>query len=242
MTALTNVSPGRLFTIPEEKWTAINKRVGEASSASGVTGYIGQYIPEFDLLVTVCKLWQEETFDRLINQSEAISTYAHYAIDRFQWLLDTVNKLNSEEHQLPESIQDQTIGLLRGLSEQTDTLCQTVTSTAEQVRNFLATNRDVDFQLIRYKEKLGIFWEPLEEIVTTMDYAARQESQDWCVLSENLGQFVATVQDITFPVFRGLNIETSLNNWKNLKTECDLFRAISADQKRYWSAGFADIN
>jgi hypothetical protein len=242
MTILNNKALGQLFTVPEEDWIAINKRVGETAAAEGIASYIEQYIPEFPSLIQECNVWKGQTFDGMISQSAAISHYAGSAIIGFEGLLNAINALDPSQPTVPEPLQQKTLSLLSDLSKSTDLLSKIISDLNVQITTFLSVNQEVDAQILRYKEKLEVFWEPLGNIITHVDTATGLVTGVWLALSMDLQQYKDKSVDITMPFLLQLDIESALVNWKSLQAEADAFHQISANQKQYWLVGSEGLN
>lgn len=234
MTMLANDTLGQLFTVPEKDWTVINKRVGEAAAVASVTGYIEQYIPEFPLLVSVCDVWKNQTYDSLIRQSAGIILYARNAADDFASLSDLIQMMDNSSDELSDNIKQQVWALLKKLDERTVFFSKPMEEIETDISIFLSVNQDVDRQISRYKDKLGIFWEPFEDVIPEINLAAGIMGQGWRDLSQKLQEFSQSGLNITLPLLKQLDIETALVYWQNLESDARIFRAVAERQKFYW--------
>jgi len=234
MTALTCNSLGRLLTVPEDDWTAINKRVGEAAAGAGAAEYISQYIPEFPVLVTVCKLWQDQTFESLIDQSAAISLYAGNAIYGFQELLKAMSQLEGSSDKVPDKIRQLACLQFDNLNQSTVALSKIVSSVGVSISDFLYVNQEVDMRIARYTSKLGIYWEPLGETILKVDSAVEKSTGDWFALAHTMQGILDVKPAITMHFLQNLDINTAIGRWKQLQLEADLFISFSENQVHYW--------
>ncbi len=234
MSILTNQNLGQLFRIPEEDWAAINQRVGNTASAAGIANYIKNYIPEFPNLIVVCNLWKDQTFNGLIQQSAAINRYTVLAVNRFQNLLNVITSLPPSQDQVPESIQNQTKLTLLELGKWTGDICKQNEVVNRQIRDFLAINTKVDAEMLRFKEKLGIFWDPLGQTITRLDNATGLVTGSWLAISADLGNYASASPDINMSFLLQLDIEVAIVNWKSLQAESEAFMQISDKQRQYW--------
>lgn len=235
MSLLTNNDLGQLYSIPEEDWTAINKRVGATAAASGIANYIENYIPEFPNLIHVCELWKTQTFNGLINQSAAISQYTGTAVNRFQTLLNVISTISPSETQVPEAVKEQTRQALIELSSTTTDLCKVNSEVNIQISNFLAINVKVDAQMLRFREKLGIFWEPLGQTITRVENATGLVTGSWLAIATDLENYAKLSPSVTMPFILQLDIEAAIVSWKSLQAEANAFMQISKNQKQYWA-------
>jgi len=234
MTALTSKSLGRLFTVPENDWTAINKRVGEAAAGADVAQYISEYIPEFPVLVTVCKLWQDQTFERLIEQSAAVSLYAGNAIYGFQELLKEISVMDRSSGKIPDRIIQLTYLQFDNLNQSTLALSKIVASVGVSISDFLYVNQEVDMRIARYTNKLGIYWEPLGQTIINVNSAVEQSTGDWFALTHTMQRILDSRPEITMPLLLNLEINAAINCWRKLQLEADLFNSFSENQVHYW--------
>lgn len=234
MTALTPDFLGQLFTVPEKDWASINKRVGEAAAAADATRYIAQYIPEFAVLILVCDLWREQTFERLIRESIAISHYAENAITAYKQLNSIVGMMSVDYEEITGEWKDYTLQVISGLNYNVNSICHSINLTERQVFEFLEANRQADIQLSRYTEKLGIFWEPLGNVITEIEAASRLTTGQWNRMLLNLNQINNPTVRLTLPFLIHLDIEASLIRCKNLQLQADRFYRIARDQTKYW--------
>ena len=234
MTALTPDFLGQLFTVPEKDWTSVNKRVGEAAASADVTGYIAQYIPEFAVLLLVCDLWREQTFERLVKEAVAISRYAENAIEAYRKLNMIVGMISSGHEEITGEWKESVQRVISDLGCHVNSICQSVNLTDWQVFDFLEANRRADIQLSRYTEKLGFFWEPLGEVITEMKAASRLTAGQWNRMAHNLNQLNNSAVGLTLPFLIRLDIEASLVRCINLKSQADKFYLIARDQTKYW--------
>ncbi|MDQ6481327.1 hypothetical protein [Dyadobacter sp. LHD-138] len=230
MTVLANDRLGQLFRVPEKTWTVINKRVGEAAAAAEVTGYIEQYIPEFPLLINVCEIWKNHTHDSLLLQSEGITLYARDAAEGFGGLLDTMQTMDISSDKFPDDIAQRAWGLLKALDESTDRVSKSILGIEAQVSDFLAVNEEIDRQIARYKDKLGLSWESFGNIIPEMNLAVGEMSRGWWNLSQQLGELTP---DRSLLWLQKPDIETALICWENLELDAAYFRGVAKTQKFY---------
>lgn len=234
MTALTSQSLGRLFTVPEHDWTAINKRVGEAAAGAEVAQYLSEYIPEFPVLVTVCKLWQDKTFESLIDLSAAVSLYAGNAIYGFQELLRAMSQLDRSSDKVPDNVRQLACLQFDNLSQSTFVLSKIVSSVGVNILDFLYVNQEVDIRIARYTSQLGIYWEPLGETIIKVDSAVAKSTGDWFSLMDTMQRILDVKPEITMSFLQNLDINTAISCWKKLQVEADSFNTFSEDQIHYW--------
>lgn len=230
MTVLANDRLGQLFRVPEKTWMAINKRVGEAAAAAEVTGYIEQYIPEFPLLINVCEIWKNHTHDSLLLQSEGITLYARDAAEGFGGLLDTIQAMDIPSDKFPDDIVRRAWGLLKALNDSTHRVSKSIQGIEAEVSDFFAVNQEIDRQIARYKDKLGLSWESFGNIIPEMNLAAGEMNRGWWNLSQ---QLAGLTSDSSLLWLQRPDIETALICWKNLELDAAYFHGITKTQKFY---------
>ncbi|MCF2447737.1 hypothetical protein L0657_27530 [Dyadobacter sp. CY345] len=234
MTSLISQSLGRLFTVPEHDWTAINKRVGEAAAGAEVAQYLSEYIPEFPVLITVSKLWQDQTFESLIDLSAAVSLYAGNAVYGFQELLMAISQLDKSSDKVPDSVRHLTCLQFDNLTQSTSALSKIVSSVGVNILDFLYVNQEVDIRIARYTSRLGIYWEPLGETILKVDSAVTKSTADWFSLADTMQRILDVKPEITMCFLQNLDINTAITCWKKLQIEADSFNTFSENQVHYW--------
>lgn len=234
MTLLSNNTLGALFTVPEKDWTIINKRVGEAVALAPVISYIEHYIPGFPLLIAVCDVWKGQTYDAMIRQAKRIIIYAQRAAEQLERILDLIKTTEGSADSTGEHIKQQVLELMISLTAYTVEVCKSMEGIETDIRIFLSVNFEVDEQIGRYKDKLGLLWEPLGNIIPEINRAVGNTRMGWINLLNQLQPLTKPTAVSSLESFRYLDFKTALDQWQSLEQHAHVFGMIADRQKVYW--------
>jgi hypothetical protein len=239
MLNLASTAVSDMFTIPVNDWTAINKRVGEIMASVNIKDYISSVLPGYPDLLTSSTQWKNSTFSQLISQSKQLSNYADEAIANFTALNNNVKaSLQAGNTKVPNDLQQQTISALEKLRKDTLPLENTSTTLSSEVLTFLNCNIVVDNQMLKYKDTLDSFWDPIGKNINTLEHAAGNVTSVWSAITDDLNNTLNAPITVDFAFITSLNIDAAIVNWQNVKTESIAFPSLTSGQEYYWTNPF----
>lgn len=239
MLSLASSSVSDMFTIPTSDWTAMNKRVGEVMASANIREYISSILEGYPNLLSSSVQWKSETFSGLIHQSKQLSDYADKAITSFTLLNDNVKSaIKAGNSKMPNDLQQQTISTLETLKNNTIPLKNISDTLSAEVLNFLTCNIVVDNQMLKYKDVLGNFWDPIGNNINTLEKSAGHVTSVWSSITDDLNFALSSTVTVDFAFITSLNIDMAIMNWQNVKTESAAFPALTNGQEQYWTNPF----
>jgi hypothetical protein len=231
---LTDDSIAQLYTIPASDWTAINKRVGVVLMTAAIASEVESELPGYGTLLTDCQTWSNSTFQSLIDQSNALHTYATTAIANFSALQQSVNALTGDT--VPQDVQQQTSAAIVQLANDTAPLTQAFATLSSQVSDFMKANQTVDSQLNQIQGSLGFVWQPITDITTAVDHATGLVNGAFQAIDNDLQSAVSNQIDVTMPFLESLSIENAIQMWQRIQNETAAFPSMANDQKQLWQS------
>ena len=238
MPNLASSSVSQLFTIPAADWTVINKRVGLAIATSQIGSTIAADLPAYPAVLAGSLLWKSDTFNGLIKQSQLLCSYCTTAMDNFKNLENKVKPFISTGTEPGEVLKLQTAALLQQLSTDTAPLAAAFQALSGQVLAFLNNNKAIDAQIFANKEKLGSFWQPVGDYISTLEQSAGLVTGEWQAIMQDLTHTLVSPIDVTLPFIEALNIDAAIVCWQNVQNEAGAFPRMVADQEQYWTNPF----
>ncbi|HKX85232.1 MAG TPA: hypothetical protein VJL37_01075 [Flavobacterium sp.] len=239
MLNLASTAVSDMFTIPVNDWTAINKRVGEIMASVNIKDYISSVLPGYPDLLTSSTQWKNTTFSQLIDQSKQLSNYADEAIANFTALNNNVKaSLQAGNTKVSNDLQQQTISALEKLRKDTLPLENTSTTLSSEVLTFLNCNIVVDNQMLKYKDTLDSFWDPIGKNINTLEHAAGNVTSVWSAITDDLNNTLNAPITVDFAFITSLNIDAAIVNWQNIKAESIAFPSLTNGQEYYWTNPF----
>lgn len=239
MVSLASSSVSEIFTIPVNEWTAINKRVGEVLATVNLRDYITSVLAGYPNLMSSCQQWQSNTFTGLIAHSQVLSNYSGQAIKDFGSLNAQVKQvIQSGSQNLPDNLKQQTIDLLKKLSNDTTPIAVQSNLLSTEVLTFLNSNITVDAQMAKFKDSLGSFWEPLGANINTLETASGHVTGVWSAITDDLSNTLDLPIIVTIPFIQSLNIDAAIVSWQNIQQEALGFPTMAAGQQQYWTNPF----
>lgn len=221
---------GDLFTVPEDDWVAISKRVGYAIKLSNIADQVTQFLPGFRALVTACVTWRDSTFPAIASNAVSLRDYSKQAVTEFT---DLKAKIGPDGANLSPQVKDLVVATLHRLSEQTTPLNNQFRTVAGQIADFTDLNRAVDAQVDAFVNKLGPQWHSILSSTGKVDDATGLVRGTWEALSADLNALVSEPIDVDEPFILSLQIDSSLLAWVNLQGEANRFGTVVANQQQY---------
>jgi hypothetical protein len=221
-----------LFSIPEDDWTAINKRVGLVWLARDIVTSIEQYLPNFPALETASQTWKDATFPALVQQAGAITTYSGQAISSFT-TLQTATQALDPNAPLPPTVQSQAQTALDALAASSATIAASAKSLGDDVAAFTTQNQIVDAKINDYVGVLGSDWTVLTAETESVDQAVGLVRGSWSAIVDDLRNVASGQITITTPFLLGLDIASALLSWQHIQAEAGAFATMAGGQGQY---------
>ena len=139
---------------------------------------------------------------------------------------------------MPDNLQQQTISTLETLKNNTMPLKNSSDTLSSEVLNFLTCNIIVDNQMLKYKDVLGNFWDPIGNNINTLERSAGHVTSVWNSITDDLNFALSSTVAVDFAFVASLNIDTAIMNWQNVKTESAAFPTMTNGQEQYWTNPF----
>ncbi|MBD2752515.1 hypothetical protein [Spirosoma validum] len=235
MPTLASSSVSQLYTIPASDWTLINKRVGVILEAQPAQAFITQYLNAYPALLRSSLLWQQTTFNSLVDLSHQLANYADKAIVNFCSLNEQVKAVSKGDGVVTDELKQLTKSLLQQLAADTTPMASSYKLVSTQVLNFLNDNVAVDSQIAAHKDQLGNLWAPIGEQITLLENAAGLVVGEWQAITADLTNTLASPIDVTMAFLASLNIEAALVCWRSIQAEASAFPSMVAGQQQYWT-------
>ncbi len=239
---LVNEAVGSLYTVPENDWTEISKRVGLALLAKDISHHIAQYLPDFPALVTACERWKTHTFPSLVAESASLPSYCSQAREDFSKLQQQLAG-QDPNRPLPAPLQQEAQTVLTRLSESSTPRERAAKDLVAELMSFVAVNQLIDAKIKSYTERLGPQWKSIDPSAGAVSRASSLVLGAWAAISSDLSYVVSGRIPVTTALLLGLGISSALLAWENLQREAEQFSHIAQGQEKYlngqWLQGAA---
>jgi len=236
MTNLTNDSLGKIFTISAHDWTVINIRIADIKGGAQICGNFMTDLPGFSALLKSALLWESETFYGLIDMSKSVANYASTAVTDFGNLNKLIKEMIKSKSAMTEEVEQQSINLLKKLSDDTTSMSTKMTKLSDQVLAFLNDNKEIDAKVLSSKEKFAGLKAAIESYDAAVENAAGLITSGWRALSDDFAiNPIKTMKKITLSYIESLNIDAAIVLWKKLQQEASAFPAMVDGQDKYWA-------
>jgi hypothetical protein len=239
MPQLANNDVAGLFTISVEDWKAVSKRVGAVMAVALIQDDVTRYLPGYSDLRQHSILWQNNIFPGLITQSKTLASYAAKAISDFSALNKAAKQLDNSRD-VPPTLQMLIVFNLKQLKDDTLELINSFGVLSVLLMMFLNDNKQVDMQMEKSKDELGIFWKPLGQIITSLEEEIGRVTGIWNAIADDLQYAITTPVNVTKAYIESLNLEAAINIWEKVQAEAGAFASKVEEQAKYWSDPFKD--
>ena len=222
-----------LYTISKKNWESINSRVGNVFKLKNLEDVVSKTIPGYPDLLDSSELWSQSTFKNLISQSVDLADYADKAIANFSELNNQVKEIKGDE--VPIAIQNQTKSLLISLADDTKIIANSANNLDNQVEEFMKDNTIVDKEMSLNSSSIGIFWEPLGEIITSVEIATSKVTGAWEAIEDDVAIAIDKEVSITMPFIMSLDLDASIILWQRVSDEARAFPSEVEGMKSFWN-------
>lgn len=234
---LTTDSLIALYTIPEQDWIAISKRVGGVLVVASDPGYknkMPHVFPHFNQVLKSCQEWKDTTFPGLVSQSGALHDYASQAITDFQQVKTEIANLEKDIPSPMDNVKQKVKATIERLQQATIPLNNAFFTLSGQFSEFHDANEQFDTDISTFKEK-PIWMEIVFGSIQVLEDAIGQVVGGWQAITSDLEDVVSGKIDITMPFIMELDIDVALKSWKRIQIETDCFRSMANGQQKYLS-------
>jgi hypothetical protein len=229
MTTLVTSDLSTIFTVPEDDWSVISKRVGVSIALQQVFEGPGM-LASFPAFLAAATTWKGSAFPSLVTQSAALVSYADTAIADFGALRSSIQQLGAGATTVPDSIKNDTRVKLQSLHASTSTLAAQFTALVPPIDALRIASDAYDAEIAA--SSIAQSFPPAVDQTATVAGAIGLVEGSWGSLRDDLHGTLTDV-DVTMPFLASLGIEVALVAWQRIKTEAAAFAPLAAGQQDY---------
>jgi hypothetical protein len=230
--ALRLVDPdaSALFTIPQDHWTALNKRVGEAVSWAGAITPGPTLIAR---LVSVSQAWASTTFAQIVDMSGRIDAFSQDAVSRLAAVERAMAPLKDPVSPLPAPLAAAIRATFADLGQKAADVNAACHALSPAVSAFVEANKAVDQEAIVVFEREG--WADAVAAIDTVDDAVSRILGAWDAIADDLNDVARGTIPLSMEILLSLGLESAIRAWTNVGSEAAAFQPMAAGQQQYYS-------
>lgn len=229
----TSATTYDLYVVPEDQWTAINRRVGLTVLAGGIGDVVDHVLAQFGELLRQSKIWQSHTFPGLLDDATSAAQLATAAHRDLGSIAAQLGSFPTSTTDLPAALAADAAAAIGRIHDGATALASSATALSDLVFAFRTINIAIDGELLALQGSLGPLWAPVGDSIVAIENALGSVTGRWGAIASDLADVVNHAVPLTLPFVAGLVIDSELDDWASLANEATAFAAYGPSQTGY---------